>query len=226
MLQFDGIAIYKSWSHPNIIGYEIKVSRSDFLRDAKYTGYIPYCNEFYFVTPAGLVQRQEVEENIGLMWYNQKNGSLTIKKKAIHREIEVNSSMLLYIIMNRLDSDRHPFHFSKAEYWKDWLNNKINNRELGYIVKSELLKKILVLENELKRLRFKREELDALKNELIEIDTVMVKHGIGKFVSRAKILDNVLDMGYPIEIDSLFLRLQDAIRSVDRIKNVYKNKEV
>ena len=37
MMQFDGLAIHKSWAHPCIIGYEIKVSRSDFLRDAKYT---------------------------------------------------------------------------------------------------------------------------------------------------------------------------------------------
>ena len=55
LLLFDAIAIYKSWSRPQIRGYEIKVSRRDFLRDAKYTQYLPYCHEFYFVTPTGLV---------------------------------------------------------------------------------------------------------------------------------------------------------------------------
>jgi hypothetical protein len=45
MLQFDGLAIYKSWARPNIVGYEIKTSRSDFLRDNKYTRHMPYCIE-------------------------------------------------------------------------------------------------------------------------------------------------------------------------------------
>ena len=31
LLIFDGLAITKSYTRPNIIGYEIKVSRNDFL---------------------------------------------------------------------------------------------------------------------------------------------------------------------------------------------------
>jgi hypothetical protein len=65
LLQFDAVAIYKSWANPQIRGYEIKVSRSDFLQDNKYSLYLPYFHEFYFAVPKGMVQRQEVEENIG-----------------------------------------------------------------------------------------------------------------------------------------------------------------
>lgn len=35
LLKFDGLAITKSYTKPNIIGYEIKVSRNDFLQDNK-----------------------------------------------------------------------------------------------------------------------------------------------------------------------------------------------
>lgn len=69
LLQFDAVAIYKSFAHPQIRGYEIKISRSDFLRDAKYPRYRPYFHEFYFVVPQGMVKREELDEGIGLMYY-------------------------------------------------------------------------------------------------------------------------------------------------------------
>ncbi len=72
-----------------------------------------------------MVQRQEVEENIGLMWYNPETGALTTKKKAVWRNIEIDALMLLYVIMYRLDSDRLPFYSSQAEYWRDgWRANE------------------------------------------------------------------------------------------------------
>lgn len=57
LLKFDGLAITKSYTKPNIIGYEIKVSRNDFLQDNKWHLYLQYCNEFYFVVPKGLVKK-------------------------------------------------------------------------------------------------------------------------------------------------------------------------
>lgn len=218
MLQFDGLAIYKSWAHPNIVGYEVKVSRSDFLRDAKYTRYMPYCHELYFVTPTGMVQRQEVEENIGLIWYNPTTGGLTTKKKAIHRNIEISSELLLYIIMNRLESDRLPFTSDKAEYWREWINEKINNRELGYQVKSKLLDKIAEQERDMKRFSDNKEDHE----ELNAIDKVMEKHGIRSYWRRAQTLDEALSKGYPRELDSLQQKLQDAATSIEKMKKTYK----
>lgn len=58
LLKFDGLAITKSYTKPNIIGYEIKVSRNDFLQDNKWHLYLQYCNEFYFVVPKGLVKKE------------------------------------------------------------------------------------------------------------------------------------------------------------------------
>lgn len=218
MLQFDGLAIHKSWAHPNIVGYEIKTSRSDFLRDAKYTGYLPYCHELYFVTPTGMVQRQEVEENIGLIWYNPATKALTTKKKAGHRKIEISAHMLLYIIMNRLDSDRLPFNSNKTEYWREWLNEKINNKELGYRVKSKLLEKVVQQEQELKR--YKNSKAD--QEELSEIDKVMHKHGIWSHWRRAQSIDAALSKNYPHELDFLQQKLQEAVANIEKMKKTYK----
>lgn len=214
LLLFDAIAIYKSWARPQIRGYEIKTSRSDFLRDAKYTQYLPYCHEFYFVTPTGLVQRQEVEENIGLIWYNPKTGILTTKKKAVYRDIEINANMLLYIIMNRLDSDRLPFTSDKAEFWKDWLEGKKSNRELGYQVSRKLREHIDELEIEHRKYRlFKKDQ-----EELVEIVQVMEKHGIRSYWRRAEALDEALTREYPAELDKIQNQLKVALDEIDKLK--------
>jgi len=57
LLIFDGLAITRSYAHPCITGYEIKVSRSDFQRDNKYHLYLQYCNKFYFVCRLGFCIR-------------------------------------------------------------------------------------------------------------------------------------------------------------------------
>ncbi len=111
LLIFDGLAIAKSWMHPLITGYEIKVSRGDFKRDAKYRGYMPYCHQFYFVCPSGLIDRAEVEPDIGLIWFNPSTSNLVTKRKAEHRKIEISTDLLMYVIMNRLEIRFDLLHF-------------------------------------------------------------------------------------------------------------------
>jgi len=48
-------------------GYEIKVSRSDFLGDDKWDNYLKYCNYFYFVAPKGLIGKHELPDGVGLI---------------------------------------------------------------------------------------------------------------------------------------------------------------
>jgi len=214
LLQFDGLAIYKSWAHPNIVGYEIKISRSDFLRDNKFFRYMPYCHELYFVVPTGLIDRMELPNDIGLMYYNPETKALTTKKKAIHRKIEIDADMLLYIIMNRLDSDRLPFYSSKTEYWKDWLDNKINNRELGYQVRSKLLDQIRELQQENQRYKHFKEE----RKEYEEIIRVIQKHGIRTWHNVPEALDAALTRSYPAELDTVLNQLQAAVKEIDKLK--------
>ena len=49
--------------------YEVKSSRADFLRDAKWERYLSFCTHFAFVAPAGAIQRWELDPRIGLIEY-------------------------------------------------------------------------------------------------------------------------------------------------------------
>lgn len=99
LLKFDGLAIRKSYTKPCITGYEIKVSRGDFLQDNKWHLYLQYCNEFYFVVPAGLITKEEIPENVGLIYYYPDTTVLRIKRKALYREIEEPIGVYKYIIL-------------------------------------------------------------------------------------------------------------------------------
>lgn len=48
-------------------GYEIKVSRADFLADKKWQSYLPYCSWFYFIAPEGIIKPEELPDGVGLM---------------------------------------------------------------------------------------------------------------------------------------------------------------
>lgn len=60
LLILDGWAMKKSWASPVTIGYEIKVTRNDFLRDQKWMRYLEFCNEFYFVTHSNIISPNEI----------------------------------------------------------------------------------------------------------------------------------------------------------------------
>ncbi len=49
--------------------YEVKSSRADWLADAKWERYLPYCTHFAFVAPAGAIARWELDRDIGLIEY-------------------------------------------------------------------------------------------------------------------------------------------------------------
>lgn len=223
LLQFDAVALYKSWSQPEIRGYEIKVSRGDFLRDAKYPCYLPYFHEFYFVVPKGLIKKEEIgEEGVGLMYYDPETGAITTKKRAIHRSVELDANFLMYIIMSRLDSDRAPFMLHKGEVFRAWLSEKERNRDLAYKVKSKLLSDNACLEKEVRDLQMLK-DADA---ELGRIKTALRKHGVRLCSWDIEdTIDKALGAGYHPELDSIRDEAQRVVAAVDRLIFSLKKKE-
>lgn len=217
LMILDGLALAKSWTNPCFTGYEVKISRSDFLRDAKFYTYEILVNCLYIVCPKGMIDRKEVPESVGLMYYDPEKKTITTKKKAIYRKIEYSADMLLYIIYCRLDSDRYPFHENREAYFREWVENKIDNKELGRAVRSKMVDELYRLERELEDVRAFKEQRDAFQ----EVNRVAKKYGIwagwnGKGLAEG--LDKALKKKPVKDIQDLRIQLENVVRQMQAIE--------
>src|SRR6185503_6730209 len=154
-LRMDAWVMNRSWANPCAWVYEIKVSRSDFIADNKWPAYLPYCNQFYFVTPAKLIDPREVPSQVGLLEAQGKgNGArLITKKKAPYREIEMPESLYRYILMCRVGvQPEYQGKESNAAFWEEWLTRKAENQGLGCSVSRRIRERATELEIESARL--------------------------------------------------------------------------
>lgn len=219
----DALAIHPSWTQPCFTGYEIKVSRGDFLRDAKFYTYEEVCNCLYIVCPKGMIDRTELPESVGLIYYDPDKKTLTTKKKAIYREIEYSPDLLLYIIYSRLKNDRYPFFDNKREYFEKYAAQKISSKELGLSVSSRLVQENAELIKKIEDLGQFREAYDLH----MDIMRVLKKHGFwtcgyGK-ATLAKNLDERLSRSCPEDISMIRTTLEGV---VNRLKEFEKREKL
>lgn len=64
------IDVSKRW----IRGFEIKLTRADFLRDEKYHEYTQFTSSLSLVCPAGLIAKAEVPSPYGLLYVSRHQG--------------------------------------------------------------------------------------------------------------------------------------------------------
>ena len=179
LLIFDGLMVEKSYTRPQITGYEIKVSRSDFLNDNKWHLYLKYCNIFYFVCPTGMIKKEELSDDVGLLYYNPETCEINprAKKKASWREIEDPLRMYQYIVYSQLDPDRMPFYSDKKEFAKAYLENKESSYRLGQALGTKLAK-------EISRLRYANERADDYeRTRLLEDKLLNFMYDHGEYIS-------------------------------------------
>lgn len=185
--RLDMWVMARSYANPRFIGYEIKVNRQDFLRDVKWSDYLPYCREFYFVAPAGIIDPTEVPEQAGLLVASKNVKRLMTKKKAPVRDVEIPLSIFLYILMSRTRVVGDMFQTQpKTEIWKDWLKQVKSNKKLGYSLGIEIRKRV---DREVKDIKVRNGALveennrlqdvkDWLKKKNVSLDDVTMRHGV------------------------------------------------
>jgi hypothetical protein len=103
--QLDVWVMPKTWANFTTIGYEVKVSRSDFVNDKKWQKYLPMCHEMNFAAPKGLISVDELPKEVGLLELVGTQRLIT-RRKAVKRDIVVHTDTLLYILMWRAQIDR------------------------------------------------------------------------------------------------------------------------
>lgn len=165
--RMDAWVMEKKWSRPRVIGYEVKVSRSDFLGDNKWHSYLPLCNELFFVAPKGIIKETELSPEVGLMEM-VGTSRLVTRKKAQYREVVVPEELYRYILMSRVQISRHQEN-SNRELYKNWLEEKKEDRRLGYNVSRAIRDHVDRVDAENRQLKKKMEQYDSVKAFMVSI---------------------------------------------------------
>ncbi|MFZ5688654.1 MAG: MmcB family DNA repair protein [Bacillota bacterium] len=178
LLIMDAIAIKKSWTKPCITGYEIKVDRQDFLRDEKWPAYRQYCHRLYFACPTELILPEELPDDIGLIYYNPEKDCINTKRKAVFRDIEIPWEMLYYLVISRLETDRHPFFSNTREFLEAWVKDKEDRKYLGYEVSNKMTATIDELSKKIHDLELQLKCRDEEINLFNKIKRILKQHGL------------------------------------------------
>lgn len=173
VLKLDAWAMPRSWSNPACTGYEVKVSRSDFLRDDKWPGYLECCNCFYFVAPPGIIMKDELPPEVGLVETSRNAAKLYTRKKAPVRDIQIPEELFRYVLMCRAKITDEIANRSQADYWRRWMAEKDENKSLGWNVSEKIQTLVREGINEQKRrndsLQFQVEQLEGVRELLGEL---------------------------------------------------------
>ncbi len=146
LLKLDAWVLRRTYSPLTTIGYEIKVSRSDFENDQKWVGYLDLCHLFYFVCPAGLIRSTDIPSSIGLIWVSS-TGKLHTKRKAERRKPDVGklNGLLIYALMarseivsNMMDINYSSKPIDKLQMHKDAVERANERKELAYFVRGHI----------------------------------------------------------------------------------------
>lgn len=168
----DAWAMTRSWSNPASFGYEIKVSRGDFLRDSKWTSYLTLCNHFFWVCPHGLIAPEEVSPECGLLWASKNGRRLTTKKMAPRREIPPPEDLYRYVLMCRtrvVGTWGETLGGESLDFWRAWLAEKAEAQEVGHAASRRIRERVRDLKSERDRARRLVESYESIRSRLEEI---------------------------------------------------------
>jgi hypothetical protein len=144
----DGLALKKSYAHPCVTGYEVKVSRRDFHRDNKWPGYLDMCHRLYFATPSKLIVASDLPSAaLGLVWVYPSGVCRTVRDVPL-RPVELSAVFLQALLFSHIDGDKPPFYGSKRLYAEAYIRDKAERRTIGQELGSKMAKRLTELEEE------------------------------------------------------------------------------
>lgn len=157
LLILDGVAVLKSWVKHKVIGYEIKVSRADFLKDEKRMFYQQYVTDFYFICPEWLIKKEELPANVWLVYCS--DNWMKIVKKAMYMNNPLSADMMKYMVICRMEQYQNKT-FSYRTVIEDYVKDKISWKELAKKFYTKITQEKWTIEKELERCNY---ELDRYK---------------------------------------------------------------
>ncbi len=97
--------------------HEVKISRADFWADVradKWRKYQPFCSQFFFVCPAGMVNKDEVPKDAGLIFYTpdteyKYNSFKLVKRPKPNKNWVIDETLTMRLILGRWGSEPGAF---------------------------------------------------------------------------------------------------------------------
>lgn len=81
--------------------FEVKSCREDFEKDHKWKNYLDYCHNFFFVCPEGVIEKEDLPKEIGLIYLVEtKDGQYKLRVKRSPTELKprkITNAWLRYI---------------------------------------------------------------------------------------------------------------------------------
>lgn len=207
-IRLDAWAMNRSWRHMCLSGYEIKVSRSDFISDHKWQGYLNLCNEFWFVAPPGIISKNELPLEVGLLEVSKTGGRLFAKKRPAWREIKPPVELLYYIMMCRAKITKDTS--DRASEWRAWLEQKVDNRVLGYNVSRGIRDHVSKVECENMLLKQQNQNYEGIKRACIAVGLHTERVDEWQFTRKLDEVKKVI----PPELEDALLRHRNAINTL------------
>lgn len=154
-----------------MIGYEVKVSRSDWLNDKKYLAYLPLCHYLNIVAAPGVVQIEELPPDVGLLEPVGNGTRLVTRRKAVYRKIELPGDLLVYVLMCRTKITREIQDSSgwRMRQLQEWVESKNEKHKLSYAVNAKIRETFAEQERRQSQLNFRLERLERIERRLTEL---------------------------------------------------------
>lgn len=157
----------------NVIAYEVKVSRGDFMHDieqfqTKQKAALKYSSLFYYAVPWNLVQPNEVPEKAGLMWINTAGGVVT-KKQAPLREPDFDMQFvaaLAYRTRDKVASNPLTLKYCDKDFTEEEIEKVIEQRlqkKMQSVIRWKVQREV---SEKLREERQKRNELERRLSSL------------------------------------------------------------
>lgn len=241
-LRMDAWAMIKSWAHPRVIGYEVKQSRSDFLKDHKMQDYLPYCNEMYLVCPHGIVDPNEVNESFGLIFVASTGTKLITRKKAPWRDVQIPEQFYRSLLFSKASNDlmsmtaREQEVMRRLDQLRDleaYAEGRKSLAELGGIVSSRIARdyKTMLYDKDrvdegMKKLELERTAWDRTSRELRTIFGYrfdwLLRDGYQEYAAE-RMREQLDELDHPER--PLLKNIEEFVRSLETFRGKFEVKE-
>ena len=188
--QIDALAFVPTWTRNEVHGYEVKVSRADFLHDQKMAGYLEMCSCFWIVCPPEVCDLSEIPAQAGLINVTKNGTGLRTIKKAPIRQVAIPEDVYRYVLYHRvrprgMQHDGEIDYSLRLEAWREFLAQDLEKKDISWRVNHKISKHV---KDKLEELRTKIRDAEA-----VSIENERLKARVDQLLERQKIWDSTVN---------------------------------